>query len=1365
MNQEKSRTPRSAFRHAASALRAVLTLLLVLLATASSTIAAQAVTKEITYLNYVGGASVFEEAKATATQITSESDNLSGWYYVEGDVTIDRNLYLSGDTHLILCDGATLEITREHRINISDKNLTIYAQSSLSGGSLKMNGERCFIDGSGNVTINGGYIIGAIECYIRCGKFTVNEGNVTVYALSSYESLSAINASAGVAINGGKVFVYYIGNYGYDIESSDVTINGGELYCQGRGIKASGSIKLGWSNYYDCIQSTSYEGTISTISGKGFEIDGGGTLDGGVSVDGNSIAGQELTPKTDAPIYNVFLAKGLDNYDYVYSSIGGAPSGMRVPIDVTPPAGKTLASLSCSDGTNDIPITRQANDYVFYMPAADVTISATFAPCAQIGDTQYATLADALAAVTNNGTITIIGGFGESTLTSTVPDGKSVTIDLNGKTVSVDKIVTSADLTLKNGTLVCNTLSNTNTNGENTLTIDKATVTVNTNLAWNANNIILQNAAKVTVKTAMTLGGSTDDGNNGADFTITDGSSTFTLVKCTVNGSNPDRVAAKMSPYVQPGHESEFVVDGTTKNSMTLKIWGVSLASGLGEKAKVEFYDGGETAPDATTFDPSAYKPFGEEGANEIKVYDNSAGADRYIIVHVVPTGFEYWTDASLLSMQETGASVTGTASALTLLKRDTYDSDSKTYTRYDGAGWYCYKLPGEHTVAAGYSNSTLGGDVVKTFNLDPANSAEGTFTQNGNEVILTNGEGWQASLTYDQISWTFDGQSHHPATTTITVTKGDKTLKLTSATDIAQQIVDGEEYNPAAIATHFIKVGAKPYSWFKQSQYNIATFSITVPFPGKGTETEPWLVQGAKNLVLLAQCVNTGCYSFDKEYVKLDNGEGYSYDMSAEAGFEPIGLIDDEHFTPFCGIFDGNGVTISGINYTYSSNPSVVGDAGRYCIGLFGQLGNSADDPEKRKEGAVKNLTLSNCTFASTSNQVCYVGGVVGYIDNGSLTDVSVSGCNISATKDGSRVGAIASGVNTATLTRNYYKYDTKVTLGKAVATDYAKRGIGTATGGDDVATNDGAMLWVKKASLGDITKPTGSGGTVAFAENTPGVNCYAVDGDDILYAVGKSVSLSVSPGTSTDGIRTFGDELAALTMNDGTSNTDIKDARAFTMPKTDVTISGTLSLSDWFTIQTNGNRWMSFYQEWGNYAVSGVSSGASGTRRGGLLIELLTIGSIDFDAGVATLADLGGSSFKGVPMFFHCEDGLPEQLRFDPVEGKTAPEHDGQFKGGVSDLSAFAGQSVFVLFGSELARVDLSGSTAFDPNKAFVAASTKSATRLTLVRDGATAIDLVTTSDEGEGKWFDLQGRQLDGKPSKKGLYIRNGKKMIIK
>ena len=710
----------------------------------------------------------------------------------------------------------------------------------------------------------------------------------------------------------------------------------------------------------------------------------------------------------------------------------------------------------------------------------------------------------------------------------------------------------------------------------------------------------------------------------------------------------------------------------------------------------------------------------------------------------------------------------------LALLKADEYDSgEGGMKPRHDGAGWYYYKIPKDNFFDTGYTTSVLEGDTPEIFDL-----SNQTVTQDVNAKTVTvsrTTDDWTATLTYDKLSLPFDFKIDAlPQVQKISIKKGN-TEKFVIDDRTTLDALIGHNCNGGAP----LRIGENQlgpeiissYNYLVGSDLSVSKFSITVPFPGEGTETKPWLIQGAEKLSLLAKCVNTGAYNFAGKYVKLDNGESYSYDMSAYNDatspkcFEPIGLIDDEHFTPFCGIFDGNGVTISGINYTYSSNPSVVGDAGRYSIRLFGQLGHSAADPADRKEGAVKNLTLSNCTFASTSDQACYVGGVVGYIDNGSLTDVTVSGCTVSAKKDGSRVGAIVSDVNTATLARNYYKYDTKVTLGKAVATDYAKRGIGTATGGDDVATNDGAMLWVKKASLGDITKPTGSGGTVAFTEHTPGVNCYAVDGDNILYAVGKSVSLSVSPGTSTDGIRTFGDELAALTMNDGTSNTDIKDALAFTMPKTDVTISGTLSQSKWFNIKTNGNRWMSFYQEWGNYAVSAVSSGASGTRRGGLLIELLTIGSIDFDAGVATLTDLGGSSFKGVPMFFHCEDGLPEQLRFDPVEGKTAPEHDGQFKGGLSDLSAFAGQAVYVLFGSELVKVDLSGSTAFNPNKAFVAGSQKSATRLALVRDGATAIDLVTTPDEGEGKWFDLQGRQLDGKPSKKGLYIRNGKKMIIK
>lgn len=714
----------------------------------------------------------------------------------------------------------------------------------------------------------------------------------------------------------------------------------------------------------------------------------------------------------------------------------------------------------------------------------------------------------------------------------------------------------------------------------------------------------------------------------------------------------------------------------------------------------------------------------------------------------------------------------------LTLLKADEYNSgEGVMKPRHDGAGWYYYKIPKDNFFDTGYTTSVLEGDTPEIFDL-----SNQTVTQDVNAKTVTvsrTTDDWTATLIYDKLSLPFDFTiGALPQLQKISIKKGNTEMIAIDARATIDALIEHNSNGGAPLRINENYLGptiVSSYNCITGSDLTVSKFSITVPFPGEGTDKKPWLIQGAEKLSLLAKCVNVGAYDFAGKYVKLDNGESYSYDMSAYNDatspkcFEPIGLTGDIYQTPFCGTFDGNNVTISGINYIFNPG-AIAGDVSFVnSIGLFGQLGIYADDPEKRKEGTVKNLTLSNCTFASKYDKACYVGGVVGYIDNGSLSGATLSGgCDVSATKAGSYVGAVVGHANTtaSTLANNYYKYDTKVTLGEASATGYAKRGIGTATGSDDVATNDGAMLWVKKASIGTITKPTDSKAGVEFIQKTPGKDCYAITDAGTYYAVGQEVTLRVAPDIRTTGILTFQDELTALSMSDGTTNTDInKETPGFTMPESDVTVSATFKQSDWFTIKTNGKEWMSFFQNLGNYIVSAISSGASGTVGSANLLELLTISGIDFSKGIATLKDLGGSSFKGVPMFFHCEDGLPEQLRFDPVEGKTAPEHDGQFKGGVSDLSAFAGQAVFVLFGSELVKADLSGSTAFDPNKAFVAASTKSATRLTLVRDGATAIDLVTTSDEGEGKWFDLQGRQLDGKPSKKGLYIRNGKKMIIK
>ena len=47
----------------------------------------------------------------------------------------------------------------------------------------------------------------------------------------------------------------------------------------------------------------------------------------------------------------------------------------------------------------------------------------------------------------------------------------------------------------------------------------------------------------------------------------------------------------------------------------------------------------------------------------------------------------------------------------------------------------------------------------------------------------------------------------------------------------------------------------------------------------------------------------------------------------------------------------------------------------------------------------------------------------------------------------------------------------------------------------------------------------------------------------------------------------------------------------------------------------------------------------------------------------------------------------------------------------------------------------------------------------------DGTTAISLTPTLSEGEGAWYTLDGRRLQGMPVQRGIYINKGKKIVIK
>lgn len=81
---------------------------------------------------------------------------------------------------------------------------------------------------------------------------------------------------------------------------------------------------------------------------------------------------------------------------------------------------------------------------------------------------------------------------------------------------------------------------------------------------------------------------------------------------------------------------------------------------------------------------------------------------------------------------------------------------------------------------------------------------------------------------------------------------------------------------------------------------------------------------------------------------------------------------------------------------------------------------------------------------------------------------------------------------------------------------------------------------------------------------------------------------------------------------------------------------------------------------------------------------------------------------------------------------------------------------------------------STVFKKNAEGKSFMSKAISNIRMDSDGTISFDFMKESTnltpalsqgEGEGAWYDLQGRRLQGKPTQRGLYIRNGKKEIIR
>ena len=133
--------------------------------------------------------------------------------------------------------------------------------------------------------------------------------------------------------------------------------------------------------------------------------------------------------------------------------------------------------------------------------------------------------------------------------------------------------------------------------------------------------------------------------------------------------------------------------------------------------------------------------------------------------------------------------------------------------------------------------------------------------------------------------------------------------------------------------------------------------------------------------------------------------------------------------------------------------------------------------------------------------------------------------------------------------------------------------------------------------------------------------------------------------------------------------------------------------------------------------------------------------------------------------------EKGSAKAFTYIPATSGTAPSGNILLYTGNTDVEATEGSNLYVLYNDKFVKVTTG--TRILSQKCYLKLNTSSGTRSYYDidgSDGTTALREVKSEGvKGEkladGEWYTLQGRKFTTKPTKPGLYIHNGKKVVIK
>ena len=517
----------------------------------------------------------------------------------------------------------------------------------------------------------------------------------------------------------------------------------------------------------------------------------------------------------------------------------------------------------------------------------------------------------------------------------------------------------------------------------------------------------------------------------------------------------------------------------------------------------------------------------------------------------------------------------------------------------------------------------------------------------------------------------------------------------------------------------------------------------------GQGSAQSPFQISSIGDLIYLANQVNGG-NNFGGKYIQLMNDISFvsttdwNDATSTENNFPAIG----NYYSEFCGVFDGDGYTISGIRI-YKGGNDWTEDMN---VGLFGHIGSG---------GTVKNLTLANARITGYNN----VGGIVGCNQGGTIDNCHVlSNVAIHSENTNSNYHGGIAGRNDGDGT-SVSHCTSAVTL--SIGSEAGGSAYGGIVGGGPGTLHDNLAIGVTIPAGIERGAIQGNGtGTLqhnyysncTVGGTTSGIGSYGTDvtdNDGAVSAVILSETEAVPAMNQNDKVvfrRTFTQDVASTVC------------LPFAIDKKQAAAAG--KFYTFAGVDTSGDEWEVVMQEAApsNLVSDGLAANTPYLFKPAATGPVLFYGTAPATVSAGETSDTEGWTFTGTYAekrwdATHNTDEIGSIYGFatgQGYEGTAASTAAGVFirltTGGIKPFRAY------LKYTGSLARTRGEGGLPETMTVRLVNANGEI--------QGIGEIRLSTGEVTFDSRaWYDLNGRRLDGKPSEKGIYINGGRKVVIK